>query len=60
MFDTEGEKPKLNWLITPGWVYPIGKKEKFFVEMGFDFQMNKVIKGEGFLMTAKLGASFHF
>ena len=60
LFDTDADKPKLNWLFTPGWLYPIGKREKFFVEMAFDFQMNKIIQGDSFLLTAKLGASFHF
>lgn len=60
LFDTDTSKPVVNWVFTPGWIYPLNKSEKFFLEANFDFQMNQIIRGQSFLMTAKLGVSFHF
>jgi hypothetical protein len=60
LFDTDTRKPVANWVFTPGWIYPLNKSEKIFLEANFDFQMNQIIKSQSFLMTAKLGVSYHF
>jgi hypothetical protein len=60
LFDTDTDKSTVNWLFTPGWLYPLHKKEKLFVEMAGDFQMNELVRGRAFLMTGKLGLSYHF
>jgi hypothetical protein len=59
LFNTE-DKQTINWIFTPGWIYPLDRKEKFFIEMAGDFQMNQILKGDSFLMGAKIGVSFHF
>jgi hypothetical protein len=51
------ESNKIDWLLSPGWMYPVGKKEKLFLNMIFDFQMNKIFRGEASLITARVGMS---
>lgn len=59
MYDTEG-KANLNWIVTPGWIYPLNKSEKLFAEIAGDFQMNRIVNGEPFFITAKVGLTYYF
>ncbi|MBX2961370.1 MAG: hypothetical protein KF687_02590 [Cyclobacteriaceae bacterium] len=59
VFSNDKTETSLDWLVTPGWICPISTSEKTFLNLGFDFQMNKLITGERALVSAKIGLLFY-